>query len=505
MRQFQLYILMSLALAVAMPAQAQDSAFDQYRKQKQAQFDKYHQKKQADFENYRETKRKQFEEYRKRKNAAFAEYLGQRWEQMPVQDATPAPFQKPQPQEQPVAPKKDPAQAPLEVTPQEVVTPKAPEVVKPIEVPEPEERETVRRQDVNFFGNRCQIAMDTKLRISLKNIQEAEVARVWQRLSADDYMPMFDDFARLNIEMNLNGWATFQLAKAIGEQLQGKGTNEAAVVATYLMTQLGYDMRLMRVGNRLIPMSPATADVCRYLHLDMDGKTFYIWEELPTNISVECYKQNVAEATRPIDFTDAQAMKLQGGRSETKHFASLINSNAAAEVSVRKSLMEYYNTVPLIADWAVYAAQPMEREVSRQLKPQLEAAIQGLGQWEATRVLLQFVQTAFKYGHDEDLFGRERPLFKEEPFFYPVCDCEDRAILFSDLVHTLVGLDVVLLHYPNHLCTAVRFTEAAKGDYVKVDGQIYYICDPTYTNADCGTCMKEYVGVNPKVHKIVYD
>ncbi len=505
MQRFLMCAFLGVALTAEVPLAAQNSVMEQYRKQKQQQYDEYRNKKQKQYNDYMAEKRRQFDEYRMRKNKAFAEYLQQKWEQMPLHEATPSPLPEPKPIVQPKAPEKDPVAPELEVKPKEVVTPELPEPVKPIEVPLPEEPEVVPRQSISLFGTSCQVAMDGKLRLSMKSTDEREVTRLWKRLSEDDFTPLFDDFARLNMEMNLNGWATFQLAKAISEQLQGKETNEAAMVCTYLMTQLGYDMRLVRVGNRLVTASPANVDVCRFVSINIEGKDYYLWANVPEGCAVTCYRQNVAEATRPLDFTDAQAMKLQGSRTETKRFTSLVVSKASADVSVSKSLINYYNTLPPLFDWAVYAAQPMDRTLSQQLKPSLQTAIQGKGQWEATRILLQFVQTAFKYGYDEEQFGRERSLFKEETFYYPKSDCEDRSILFSDLVHTLLGLDVVLLHYPNHLCTAVRFTQPGRGDHLTIDGYTYYICDPTYTGADCGTCMPEYVNVQPKVHKIIYE
>ena len=86
--------------------------------------------------------------------------------------------------------------------------------------------------------------------------------------------------------------------------------------------------------------------------------------------------------------------------------------------------------------------------------------------------ILDYVQHSFNYSTDQDQFGKEKYFFCEENFYYPKNDCEDRAILLSWLVRRLVGLDVVLLHYPNHLCTAVRFTtNEAHGDYLTIDGE----------------------------------
>ena len=138
--------------------------------------------------------------------------------------------------------------------------------------------------------------------------------------------------------------------------------------------------------------------------------------------------------------------------------------------------------------------------MKRSLYPVLQKAIEGKSEYVAVDMLLNFVQTGFGYSSDMDQFGYERPLYPDETFFYPYCDCEDRSILFSCLVRELVGLDVVLLSYPSHVSTAVRFNENVKGDYLVIDNQKYYICEPTWVSgAPAGLCPDQFKDKKPKV------
>ena len=118
---------------------------------------------------------------------------------------------------------------------------------------------------------------------------------------------------------------------------------------------------------------------------------------------------------------------------------------------------------------------------------------------EAANMLIDFVQTAFAYQTDGEQFGYEKPFFVDELFYYPYCDCEDRSILYSRLVRSLLNLDVVLLDYPNHIATAVCFTEQVEGDYILVNGKKYVICDPTYIGASIGMAMPQFKSVAAKV------
>jgi hypothetical protein len=144
----------------------------------------------------------------------------------------------------------------------------------------------------------------------------------------------------------------------------------------------------------------------------------------------------------------------------------------------------------------------MSRELRTALYTQLQPLVAGKSQQEAANLLLNFVQTAFDYATDGEQFGYEKPFFPDETFFYPYCDCEDRAMLFSTLVKDLLGLDAVLLDYPNHIASAARFPEEIPGEYVQLnDGDKYLICDPTYIGAPIGVCMEKYVNVLPTIIK----
>ncbi|MGM9852418.1 MAG: hypothetical protein ACI30N_00400 [Muribaculaceae bacterium] len=80
-------------------------------------------------------------------------------------------------------------------------------------------------------------------------------------------------------------------------------------------------------------------------------------------------------------------------------------------------------------------------------------------------------------------------ILPEESLFYPYADCEDRSVLFSHLVRDLLGLDVALVYYPNHLATAVRFTDSVAGDAMQVGQSRFVVCDPTYIGAPVGMQM----------------
>lgn len=154
---------------------------------------------------------------------------------------------------------------------------------------------------------------------------------------------------------------------------------------------------------------------------------------------------------------------------------------------------------PAAAQLDVYANTPLSDEVKSQLYPQLRKYILNYGQQAAVNVLLDWVQTSFKFTSraKRQTAGAKqinRPLYPEEMLYYLNGDSEDFAILFSRIVRDLMGLDVALVNYTakvdgkpfNHMATAISFTEDVPGDAVMVGEKRFVIADPTYQGAPVG-------------------
>lgn len=486
------------------------NAFDNYKKRKAQQQKEYLEGKNKKVKEYEERKRKEFEAYRKRKNEEFAKYLGKTWEEMQKKSPIPVPI-IPEPVQPIFIPKDDNnplPEKPVEV-PKGVVVPipesryePPKEIPQPLPAPKPQKEKLI----VPFYGLSLPVSMSSNLKFSLNHLSENDIAKVWDRLSDDAYTPMFDDCAMLIQELQLNGWATMKLCQAIGETLEGIGSKEAVVLQTYLLTQLGYDARMIRVNNKQLVLTCPCSDVlCLTPYLEINGKKYYIFGNIPDKSTIHSYKNNFDAATRSLDLSNPTSIRFASSPSVPKTFTSKWNKDVSVTISINNNLIDFYKNMPFVKDWSFYARQRMDSELAQKLLPTLKRIINGKDELAAANVLLHFVQTAFVYMTDEKQFGYEKIDFKEQLFYDEACDCEDRSILFSDIIYNLLNLDVVLLHYTNHLCTAVRFNNDIKGDYVTVDGKKFIICDPTYINASVGSCMPKYKNVAPDIYKIYSD
>jgi hypothetical protein len=170
----------------------------------------------------------------------------------------------------------------------------------------------------------------------------------------------------------------------------------------------------------------------------------------------------------------------------------------SVQVAVNRNVMDFMDSYPHCRhDNYVYMG--LSESTKQAIYPVMRKAIEGKSLSVAADMLLNFMHTAFNYQSDIQQFGRERPFFGDESFWFLYNDCEDRAILYSILVRDLLGIDAVLLEYPGHMSTAIALPMEVRGNYLIIEGKRYLLCDPTYIGSHIGEVPEKYQSVNPKV------
>lgn len=452
-----------------------------------------------EFEEFEKEQQAEYGDFKNKADAEFELFLRETWKKYDASTPVSAPV-RPEPLEPVVFVKEKPEMLPVTIKPVAMKTP-VPGSYKPalVKVPVPKPERNIRRTPINFYGTDLEVATDVIEHFSLAGIKEADVADAWRGLCRKDYEQLLSDCIALKKDKKLSDWAYVLFTKRIGEQLYGKErTDDIAFLQMFLLNKSGYKVRLGKIDGNLKLMY-ATADmVYAAPFLMMNGDKYYVFEPKPKgSTTIYTYSQDFADAENlvclsiqsvPVFTMDARSRTLSSSDGQLK-----------VQIAVNKNLMDFYQDYPQ-CDIVIHYKAPMSEELRSSLYQQLKKAVEGKSQKDAANLLLNFVQTAFQYKTDGEQFGYEKPNFPDETFYYPYCDCEDRAMLYSVLVRDLVGLETVLLDYPNHVATAVRFTEQVTGDAVVLDGdRKYLICDPTYIGASIGTCMEQYKDIRPEV------
>lgn len=451
-----------------------------------------------EFAEFEKQQNAAFEQFKKKADADFENSLRQAWEEFdafkPLE--THLRLEPPQPV---VFDPKVPATEPVAVPVGEERTPE--DTYEPVEItmPEVEPAGDVKRTSVLFYGVGIELFTVPAAGLQLKGSSEADVADAWKYLCKESYETMLYDCLSVKKQYHLNDWAYLLFTKAIGMQLYGADkADQITFLQMFLLTQSGYKVRLAKIDGRLRLLIATADNIYGVPYLTMDGLRYYVFEPFKDgSMSIYTYRNDFADAKNLISLRMDQVPELSGTKENRVWKPE--NASWSVRTSVDKNLIDFYRDYPQ-CDVAVHYHTPMSVSLCAELYAQLKEAVAGKGQREAAALLLHFVQTAFPYQTDGEQFGYEKPNFPDETFYYPYCDCEDRAMLYAVLVRDLLGLKAVLLDYPNHIASAVCFTEDVSGDYLLLDnGQKYVICDPTYIGAPVGACMEQYKNVAPGI------
>lgn len=468
-------------------------------------FDEFARKSKQEFNDFKGKSIQEFNDFRDKANAEFAAFMGRPWSPHKVSPAIPIP-QKPDPDIVPVkrpTPQQD-QRSPLKIPYKNIIpAPKpqpSPVPIAPIVIPE--SAPIISTIDFNYYGTKCSVHWTDNLKFSLSGIQEKEIAKTWSRLSGAEYNPVLSDFLVLKEKLRLCDWGYIQLIKKFTESIYHSTTsNEGAVLQMFILTQSGYKVRMARADNRIIVLIPSNYVIYQYEYLSINGLSYYVFDSSLKNAKFFVFDCNYPkEQLLSIEMKEEPLLAFNG--TKDRLLFSKGYPNVKAYVKTNKNLIDFYNDYPLNSNWDLYSEASLSEEAKENLYPVLKREISGKSEATAANILLNFVQTSLNYKTDQDQFGCERPLFADETIYYPYCDCEDRAILYSILVKDLLHLKVVLLHYPGHLATAVHFNENINGDYLSIDNIKYIVCDPTYINAPIGDAMPEFKHSNCNVVKL---
>ncbi len=447
------------------------------------------------YEEFRKKAIGDYDDFRQQANRKYADFLAEAWKSFRAMPTIAKPKEKPVP---PV--KYDHKQVellknkslPCDTVIAPAVIPEQPKPVAPIpEVVQPDEN----KKSFTFYGVLCSVSYPSDDHLILPDIEQKSLSRVWKTLSDSKYNPLINDCLKARDKMNLCDWAYLQFLDKVAKACVGNDDNTAVLLKDFLFCQSGYQTRLGVCDGHLVMLVATGNGIVIYDHkyFNIDGIHFY-----PLDCNADNMNICVAE------FPGEKGLSLIVG--DEQHFASEITQervlsseryqNVSAQVQTNKELIDFYNTYPQSQSggdfgtrWQYYANTPLSETAQAGLYPALKSAINGMNQSDAANIILNFVQTSLVYKYDEEVWGYDRPFFPDETLYYPYCDCEDRAILFSRIVRDIMHLQVILVYYPNHLASAVNFTEEVNGDYLLVNGKKYVVCDPTFIGAPVGRTM----------------
>lgn len=474
----------------------------------------YGQSEKESFDKFRQEIQGNYNSFRKSILDDYSSFLSQAWKEFEIFKGIER-DPKPKPEEQPRVPEtptKIPQDKPVVQTPV-ILTPNVPEEktepsqpIIPAKPAIPTKPVAPAKEFVSFNLYGANLKLPKVNATTVGGFDEKLIAKAWggwhNKRIASDLKPYVDIIKNT---YGLNDWLTVEAVRAYADQLFINATSTDRIAFThYLLTSLGYDVRLARSNRQLILAVCFEQMVYARSFIEIDGKKYHVFYDNVSPIDEGAHPFYTCSLPADSDHGKKVDLIINSNLSiaskGTTHTFKLSDGKLSVTGEVPLGLMKIFEQYPQMPV-PCYASSSIMKELRRDIISQLKPQIAGMTNEQAINALLHFVQYSFKYATDDEQFGYEKPFFIEEIFYYPKCDCEDRAIFFSYLVRHLLDIDVHLIHYPGHECSAVNTTINTTGGSTSYlySGKKYFIADPTYYGATIGMCMKQYLDTQPEI------
>jgi hypothetical protein len=294
----------------------------------------------------------------------------------------------------------------------------------------------------------------------------------------------------------LNDWGFFYLLR-IASASVFKDLNDQVLFTWASLQKCGFDVKVAYNKEDIFLLAAFKEKLFSTFYLSISGKNYDLlnFPAQPTiTEGVQSYESDYPGKVQLLS-TFLSSIPRFANHPEYKklHF-----EKDTITLDLNINLIDFFKDYPA-CDLVVYFNTPVSQAAMESFDRKLLPLFSGKSDKEKVAILLNLMHESFPYKSDQEQFGWEDYLFPDEALFYPFTDCEDRAILFSQLVSHYTTLTPVGLEYPNHVSVAVNFKEPIMGDYIVFDNNKYFICDPTYIGAEIGMAMDSMKNSAPSV------
>lgn len=356
----------------------------------------------------------------------------------------------------------------------------------------------VRDVLVSFNGYDISMRFAEDCEIHIDNTSEEHLASVWMQMSDSPYDLILSDIVKIGKHLVLSDWSIVKYVEAFCDAVYDAPEmhRESVMTQVYLLHRLGFRVCLAHDGYdnlyRLIS-SDATLNGTKEIYQDGIPYTL-IGDYDGIDLSPYFFDDH---GEYPVSMAVNRNEHFYSEYSDTLSFVSEKYPEVAVSVPVNVALKKFYEEFPIyhtdgnpLTEFYYRAMAPMSGDIVETVYPVLADALNGKSYLEALNMLLDFVQTAFRYEMDSDRWSKERFFFPGEIWYHDASDCDDKAILFSRLVRDILKLKVALVFWPGHLSCAVNLDGHQEGFMFDVSGEKFVSCDPTMPEACVGDVME---------------
>lgn len=303
----------------------------------------------------------------------------------------------------------------------------------------------------------------------------------------------------------LNGYLTFRLVEAyVNQRFQDSDLSARMSAVHFLLSNMGYDVRLLMANDILTVMMPFDQNVVySSLSLPDDNGRKY------TVLFPEGYQRKKGE---PLTFRTCAMTSEAIGKTSDLRIAGLVLPVKPVEFSLSNDFLTLKGVVNENLKAMLYrypqmpngdfASSWLDFNLRESITAQVRDQLGEMSRKDAVNALMSLCHYQFKYKSDQDWHIFEKPYFFEENFLYEYNDCEDRAMFMSYLIWNAFDLPCQLIQYPGHESVAVAVNDPVTGRYYNTEGIKFYSADPTYKGSRIGYVMPQYETTSPTIDKL---
>lgn len=354
--------------------------------------------------------------------------------------------------------------------------------------------QTTVHAGIDFYGGPLDLPFDKSLDIGFEeNLSGAGILAFYEKIEASNYQPLIETLLKYKLNGKPDDWLYYQLIRRTAERIspKAKNYNRYTLYKWFLLSKSGYDAMLCVSDNQLLFYVQSDDNIYNIPSRMKNGKQ-YVCLNYHDYGNIDFTKSRFAEVVLPINVAStAFSYRL----TSLPHFkdSDYINKELQFQynnedykftIRLNKEIGNIFRNYPVV-DYASYMNVPLSTETYGSLIPALKKNMKGMSQRKGVDYLMQFTRNAFSFEADTKLFGQEKRLTPEQTLLYENSDCEDRAALFFYLVKEIYNLPMILLVYPEHVTTAIRFDKPI-GKTILYRGEKYSVCEPTPQKRDLG-------------------
>ena len=493
----------------------------------------------SEFEQWKKQNQTQFQQYVSEQDKAFSSFLKQKW----VKADVTVEHKKPEQPKLPTAPI-----APIKKSEQTAPEQKQPELKTPIQrtqaLPELEfEQEPVIEHalksktapkaktntaaetkgkntheplkplngqaiQITFLGHTLSLPKSNIKPFRLNQPNGQAISDAWLTMSQSNSADIVNALQDHQQQLNLDDWGIALLVHEYVKKYQTNDSKTSVLQSWFYLVKLGLNARIAYNDTRLFLLLNTNHSLYAQKYFSFGAQKFYFVDfsgaDLPRLTKVSTYQKQHQSAVTPVSIDLAKMPTLpniKGGDVKRNLAFNYNGEQFRFDVDYHSAYIEFLSHYPQV-DVKHYFATQLSDATQQSLLTPLAEIIKGRSEIDSLNILLRFVQKALAYQTDDQQFNKEKFMFATEALHFPYADCEDRSVLFSYLVQQLMGNTIIGVLYKGHIATAVKVESDFDGAHYSVNGEKYFVADPTYIGADLGEVMPGYESQAPKMIRV---